>query len=88
VKDDSAVIDKRNKLVESKPRRGFPYFVGKIRNEGLPWNKKRVKRVYNLLQLNLTRMHRRSLPERLRQALAAPAKANLCESIDLHATSY
>ncbi len=82
VKDDSAVIDKLNKLVESKPRRGFPYFFGRIRNEGLPWNKKRVKRVYNLLKLNLRRKHKRRLPERLREALAAPAKANQCWSMD------
>jgi putative transposase len=82
VKDDSVVIDKLNELLESKPRRGFPYFFGRIRNEGLIWNKKRVKRVYNLLQLNLRRKHKRRLPERLREALAVPAKANSCWSMD------
>ena len=39
------MIDKLNELVENKPRRGFPYFFGRIRNQGLIWNKKRVKRL-------------------------------------------
>ncbi len=82
VKDDSQVIEKLNQLVESKPRRGFPYLFNRIRNEGLPWNKKRVKRVYNLLKLNIRRKCKRRLPERLRVALAAPAKINQCWSMD------
>jgi putative transposase len=82
VKDDSAVIDKLNQLVEVKSRRGFPYLFNRIRNEGLRWNKKRVKRVYNLLKLNIRRKHKRRLPERLRGALAAPARINQCWSMD------
>lgn len=39
IKDDLQVIDKLNELVESKPRRGFPFFFGRIRKEGLLWNK-------------------------------------------------
>lgn len=82
VKDDSEVIDKLNQLVEVKSRRGFPYLFNRIRNEGLRWNKKRVKRVYNLLKLNIRRKHKRRLPERLRGALAAPARINQCWSMD------
>lgn len=82
VKDDSAVIDKLNQLVEVKSRRGSPYLFNRIRNEGLRWNKKRVKRVYNLLKLNIRRKHKRRLPERLRGALAAPARINQCWSMD------
>jgi putative transposase len=54
---DSQVIDKLNKLVENKPRRGFPYFFGRIRNKGLLWSWKRVKLAYNLLRLNIRRKH-------------------------------
>lgn len=82
VKDDSEVIDKLNQLVEVKSRRGFPYLFNRIRNEGLRWNKKRVKRVYNLLKLNIRRKHKRRLPERLRGALVAPARINQCWSMD------
>ena len=82
VKDDSQVIDKLNELVENKPLRGFPYFFGRIRNEGLLWNKKKIKRVYNLLNLNIRRKHKRRLPKRLGEALLAPAKANQTWSMD------
>jgi putative transposase len=82
VKDDSAVIDRLNKLAEDKPRRGFPYYFGRIRNEGLIWNRKRVKRVYNLLKLNLRRKHKRRIPQRLGEALVIPASTNQTWSMD------
>lgn len=82
VKDDSAIIDKLNELAEDKPRRGFPYFFGRIRNEGHIWNRKRVKRVYNLMQLNQRRKHKRRLPKRLVGALVLPANNNQTWSMD------
>jgi putative transposase len=81
-KDDTAVISKLNELVESKPTRGFPYYYGRIRNEGLIWNHKRVKRVYKMLKLNLRRKHKRRLPQRFREALCPPANINLTWSMD------
>lgn len=82
VKDDRAVIDKLNELVILKPTRGFPYYFGRIRNEGLVWNRKRVKRVYNLLQLNKRRRHKRRLPERVVEPLRVPEQINQTWSMD------
>jgi putative transposase len=82
VKDDSAVINKLTELAEKKPTRGFPYYHGRIRNEGLIWNHKRVKRVYDMLKLNLRRKHKRRLPQRLKVALCSPASVNQTWSMD------
>lgn len=82
VKDDSAVIDKLNELAENKPARGFPYYYRRLRNEGLLWNHKRVKRVYNLLHLNKRRKHKRRIPKRFREALLQPDGINNTWSID------
>lgn len=82
VKDDSSVIGKLKELAEQKPTRGFWYYYGRIRNEGLIWNHKRVKRVYNLMKLNLRRKHKRRLPQRFKEALSQPASANTTWSMD------
>lgn len=82
VKDDSAVIQKLSELAENKPARGFPYYYRRIRNQGLAWNHKRVKRVYNMLCLNKRRKHKRRIPKRLREALNQPQAANNTWSID------
>ena len=82
VKDDTLVINRLTELAESKPNRGFPYYHGRIRNEGLIWNHKRVKRVYNMLRLNYRRKHKRRLPQRYREVLCLPANANQTWSMD------
>ncbi len=82
VKDDSLVINKLTELAQNKPTRGFPYYHRRIRNEGLLWNHKRVKRVYDLLKLNLRRKHKRRLPQRFREALYQPANVNQTWSMD------
>lgn len=82
VRDDSMVIHKLRELVEQKPTRGFWYYYGRIRNEGLVWNHKRVKRVYNLMKLNLRRKHKRRLPQRIRETLHQPEKVNHIWSMD------
>lgn len=81
-KDDSMVVSKLTVLAQDKPSRGFPYFYNRIRNEGLIWNRKRVKRVYNKLKLNLRRKHKRRLPGRVRVALCSPADVNQTWSMD------
>jgi putative transposase len=82
VKDDSAVIDKLKELAENKPTRGFPYYYHRMRNEGLLWNHKRVKRVYNMLNLNKRRKHKRRIPQRFRETLMQPETINNTWSID------
>ncbi len=81
-KDDTEVIDKLSKLVENKPNRGFPYFFNRIRNEGIKWNHKKVKRVYKLMNLNKRRRHKRRLPARIRESLIQPNCINVTWSID------
>lgn len=40
-KSDEAVINKLQTLAEQYPTRGFDDYYGRIRNEGLRWNRKR-----------------------------------------------
>jgi putative transposase len=81
-KDDSAVIAKLQSLAQQHPTRGFGVYYGRIRNEGLLWNHKRVKRVYDLLKLNLRRKHKRRLPNREKIALEQPETINKKWSMD------
>jgi putative transposase len=82
IKDDSEVEDKLLELAERKPTRGFGHYYGLIRNEGKPWNHKRVKRVYNKLRLNLRRKRKRRVPARVKQALTAALQINQTWSMD------
>jgi putative transposase len=81
-KDDSSVIEALSSLVEQKPTRGFPYSFNRLRNAGQPWNRKRVKRVYNLMNLNLRRKHKRRLPQRVGSALVQAPRPNQTWSLD------
>ena len=81
-KDDSAIIEALSNLAEQKPTRGFPYYFNRLRNEGHFWNHKRVKRVYNLMNLNLRRKHRRRLPQRVGSALEQAPNPNQTWSLD------
>lgn len=81
-KDDSLVINKLTELVEKSPNRGFRNYFGRIRNEGLVWNRKRVKRVYDLMGLNLRRKRKRRLPARVKEPLEQPAGLNQTWSMD------
>jgi putative transposase len=47
-RDDSEVVKKLDKMAEKLPTRGFDEYYGRIRNEGLKWNRKRVLRVESL----------------------------------------
>lgn len=76
------VINKLTELVEKSPNRGFSNYFGRIRNEGLVWNHKRVKRVYNLMGLNLRRKRKRRLPARIKEPLEQPAGLNQTWSMD------
>ena len=81
-KDDSEVIAKLQSLAEKYPTRGFGVYYGRIRNEGLIWNHKRVKRVYDLLKLNIRRKHKRRLPNREKVTLEQPCTMNKKWSMD------
>jgi putative transposase len=81
-KDDTAVESKLRELADALPTRGFGVYFGRIRGEGLVWNHKRVKRVYNKLGLNLRRKRKRRLPAREKQPLSVPDQTNAVWSMD------
>ena len=86
-RDDTEVIEKLNKLAEKLPTRGFDEYYGRIRNEGLDWNRKRVLRVYRLLKLNLRRKRKRRLPARIKEPLIQPLGINHTWSMDFMSDS-
>lgn len=76
------MITKLQSLAEQYPTRGFGVYYGRIRNEGLVWNHKRVKRVYDNLKLNIRRKHKRRLPNREKIPLEQPNAVNKKWSMD------
>lgn len=79
---DAPVVDALNAVVDKHRRWGFWKCFDRLHNEGLPWNPKRVHRVYCRLGLNLPRRTKRRLPLRLRQPLTVPAAVNAVWSLD------
>ena len=86
-RDDGEVIDKLNELSEKYPTRGFDEYYGRIRNEGLKWNRKRVLRVYRLMNLKLRRKRKRRLPAREKESLSRPQEINNTWSMDFMSDS-
>lgn len=82
VKDDTVVINKLQQLAEQKPKEGQDKFYGRIRNEGLVWNRKRIHRVYKLMGLNRRKRGRKRLPARIKQPLIIPQQPNDTWSMD------
>ena len=76
------MINKLEVLVKELPTRGFDDYFGRIRNEGYPWNHKRVRRVYRLMKLNIRRRHKRRVPARVKEPLTVPSGLNYCWSAD------
>lgn len=87
VKDDSALIEQLQILVEKYPAIGFWQSFYRIRNKGYVWNHKRVYRVYTDLKLNIRRRYRKRLPARVKQALFKPEAINQVWSIDFMSDS-
>lgn len=86
-KDDQEVITKLLELAESYPTRGFDNYYGKIRMQNLPWNRKRVLRVYRSLNLKMRRKKKRRLPSRVKKRLEVPTTINDTWSIDFMSDS-
>ena len=81
------MILKLQQYAELYPTRGFDDYFGKIRNEGLVWNRKRVLRVYRSLQMKLRRKHKKRLPARVKEPLAEPLQINHTWSLDFMSDS-
>jgi len=81
-KDDSRIIDALRALVDRHPSIGFWSCYWRIRNQGHPWNHKRVYRVYTTLGLNIRRRAKKRLPARAKQQLFQPEDSNQVWSLD------
>lgn len=81
-KDDSELIDKLNDLASKLPTRGLDEYVGRLRSQGYPWNRKRIYRVYKMLRLEKRRKRKRRLPTRNPEPLSVPQSPNQCWSMD------
>jgi putative transposase len=86
-KDDTAVVNKLRELAEQRPREGQDKFYDRIRNEGLVWNYKRVRRVYLMLGLNHRRRIKRRVPCRTKEPLMEQVSANKIWSMDFMSDS-
>jgi putative transposase len=81
-KDDQEVIDKLSELAKQLPTRGFDEYYGRIRQEGLIWNRKRVLRVYRKMRLGLRRKYKKRLPQRVQEPLTEAKAPNETWSMD------
>jgi len=81
-RDDAAVIDALQAIVQTHSRWGFWKCFRRLRLDGRRWNHKRVLRVYRQLKLNLPRRIKKRLPQRERQTLVVEALPNRLWSID------
>jgi putative transposase len=87
LRDDSAVIEQLEALIEKHPSIGFWKCFYRIRRKGYNWNHKRVYRVYTSLKLNIRRRYRKRLPARVKQALFTPEGINQVWSVDFMSDS-
>ncbi len=85
--DDCELIDQLNELAEKLPTRGLDEYVGRLRAQGYPWNRKRIYRVYKLLRLEKRRKRKRRLPTRNPEPLNVPNSPNVCWSMDFMSDS-
>lgn len=81
-KDDLEIAQELRQLAHRQPRWGCRKMSDYLRNQGHPWNHKRIRRVYRELALHLHRKPKKRLPARDPQVLAIPAQADHTWSLD------
>lgn len=81
-KDDSVLQDALTSVIDKHPSIGFWQSFHRLRNRGLPWNHKKVRRVYRQMKLNIRRRAKKRLPDRVKQPLVIPSGPNQTWSID------
>lgn len=81
-KDDMVTEEKLDELAERYPTRGVDYYYGKIRQEGLQWNRKRVLRVYRKKKMQLRRKTKKRLNRPYTQGISQPLYPNVTWSMD------
>lgn len=85
---DAEVIAVLSELVQERPRRGFSMCQKMIRRRQLPWNHKRVYRVYKAMQLNLRRKAKQRLATRERIPLYVPRHPDSVWSADFVSDAF
>ena len=86
-KDDSLVEEKLKAFALEFPTRGFDWYYGKIRTEGLKWNRKRVLRVYRKLNLVKRRKVKTRVNKTYTDCLLYPIAPNITWSMDFMSDS-
>jgi len=81
-RDDSEVIAKLTSLAKRYSTRGFDWYYLKIRAEGLKWNRKKVLRVYRLMNLKKRRRHKKRIKRPYTGGLSQPIMPNVTWSMD------
>ena len=82
VKDDSEVMTKLLEMATLRPREGQDKLYQRLRLQGYKWNKKRIRRVYLKLGLNLRRKTKKRIPARVKQPLIQMEQPNETWSMD------
>lgn len=85
--EDEPIEQELYRLAEAHPRWGCAKMIDYLRNQGHPWNHKRIRRIYLALGLNLRRKPKKRLPARTAQALAVPEQSNQSWSLDFMSDS-
>jgi putative transposase len=86
-KDDSALMEALNRMIEKHPAIGFWQSFYRLRKDDGHWNHKAVYRVYTQLGLNIRRRAKKRLPVRVKQALFQPQTINQVWSLDFMSDS-
>ena len=87
VKDDTEVIDTLRHWAEKHSRYGFWLLYKRMRRNGIPWNHKRLYRVYKLLNLSMRRKGKKRIPARVKEPLEQPEQINRNWSMDFMSDS-